>query len=108
MAITVVIGHRGAHPKEVRPEPGFRGYIREGAIPIVAIEGRIERPFGMKKLGLSRIHEQNVHPTVVVVVENRDTRRNGLGQVPVIGAGVDVRPPNSCFVSRCLPEGHVI
>ena len=49
------------------------------------------------KVGLATIHEEDVHPAVVVVVKEGDAWADGLGEMPEVGATGGVDPVNTAL-----------
>src|SRR6185312_10378296 len=102
--VSIIIADGHPHTKQVRRNPRLLRDVSERAVAVVPIESMIERPGGMVKAGPSRVHQENVHFAVVVVVENSDTRAGGFGQISLIRVRVFVSPRDSAFAGRDFAE----
>ncbi len=71
-AVVVVVGRHGPHPVGRVLQAGLRGHVGEGPVAVVAVEAvlRARAAVGRERAGL---HDVEVHPAVVVVVEPRQT-----------------------------------
>ncbi len=50
------------------------GDVGKRAIAIIAVQGGAQRFRGLKKIAGAAVRKEQIHPAVVVVIENRDTR----------------------------------
>ncbi len=78
-SIVVVVRRDGAHAVARVAEAGLLGDVRERAVAIVA-EETAARPLGLRRRQRARLHDVEVHPAVVVVVEPGQPRADHLGQ----------------------------
>lgn len=58
----------------------------------------------MEKSRLAGVYEENVHPAIVVIVENRDARRDSLGKVAALRLCIGVYPINTDAFGLDLAE----
>ena len=77
-AVVVVIAHADALPPTRRREAGLHRHIRESAVVIVVIEMIRGACAGRKSFESSTIHDENIRPAIVVVIEDRDSRSRRL------------------------------
>src|SRR5262249_13196045 len=66
-AVVVVVANSDSHTVHLDRQASFTGSIREGAVPVVAVEGR-ERSSTLVAWPVHAVDEQNILPTVVVVI----------------------------------------
>ena len=80
-------------PNELPPAtPGLVGDVGERAVAVVLVEGVLQRRLRREEVGRAAVDHEDVHPAVVVVVEERHARPHGLGQVSVGRHRVVVHP----------------
>src|SRR6185437_5910438 len=103
-AVAIVIANCRSHPKQVGGDSRLLGDIGERTVAVISIESVLQGLGGMVKAGRSRVHQENVHFAVVVVVENSDTRTGGFGQISLIRVRVFVSPRDSAFAGRDFAE----
>src|SRR4029077_14389076 len=93
-SVVVVIADRHAHSVTILRHAGesrFFGHIGEGAIGILVIQTIPELAigliggltFGHGVIDLCAIDKENVQPSIVVVIQERDASAHGLDQVLV-------------------------
>ena len=93
-AVVVVIADRHAHPKHLDRQASFRRHVGESSVVIVVVERRMRRVIAM--LGpIGAVHEKNVLPAVVVVIEKRNAGTHRLRQKFLSVSAVVVREMNS-------------
>src|SRR3954468_21720064 len=80
-AVTIVIADCDAHTVAAGSDSGALGHIAESAIAIVAIEDIAKRRLRIIEIALAAVDEVNVHPTVIVVVDEPAAGAGGLGEV---------------------------
>src|SRR5262249_52753548 len=93
VTVVVVIAHGYAHP-EGGPgaDAGFLGDIGERAVAIVLVE-RVTKWFrGLEEIRRAAVYQVQIHPSVVVVVEERATGAESFRQVALGRNGVFVDP----------------
>ena len=93
--VAIVICGGDADAEVAAGYAGFDSDIGKSAVAVVAIESVAQRRDGFEKIGRAAIDEIEVHPPIVVVVENRDTGPHGFRQVPAAGFGVIVYEKNT-------------
>ena len=67
--VAVVIPDGNALAKAARRHTGFFRHVGERAVAIVPIQRVTQRRIGTEKIAFAAIHQVNVHPAVVVIVE---------------------------------------
>ncbi len=96
-AIAVEIGGRGAHTEVAHlaaRDARLFGHVGERAIAVVAIERVLDRSFGRVEIGWSTVNEIDIHPTVVIEVEEETAAAARFRKVSQFRAAVIVRPRN--------------
>src|SRR5262249_54088337 len=78
-AIPVVVADRHALPIAAALDPRLPRNISEGAVAIVMVERVAQRRVGIEKITLAAVHEVNVHPSIVVVIEKCAAGAGGFG-----------------------------
>jgi hypothetical protein len=91
-AVVVVIPDRGAHAERASRHPRLVRHLGERAVPVVLVEGVLQRPRRREEIGRTIAHEEEVHPPVVVVIQERATGSESLGEIALRRAGVVVDP----------------
>ena len=82
--VVIVISDGDAHSKQFRIQASGSGDIAKGPIVIVAVKGCTQLPRRTIKAAGTGIHQEDVHPAVVVVVEDRDACARHLGKIPLL------------------------
>ena len=72
-AIGVVVADRDTHAVASTGHPGFFRHIGEGAVAVVVVEGIAERTGRREDVALPAVDQVDVHPSIVVVIEDRAT-----------------------------------
>ncbi len=88
-SVVIVVPRRNAHPISGSFEARFRGNVGERAVVVVSEEPvpKIRRGFvgsfstRLRVLQRRSIHEENIRPTVVIVIKNGHTATHGLDQI---------------------------
>ena len=80
-SVVVVVADADALAPAGCGEAGFRGDVGEGAVVIVAVEVVGGRLPGGKSFELGAIDQEDVGPSVVVVVEDGDAGAGGFDDV---------------------------
>src|SRR5467141_8337 len=77
--VVIVVTHGHAHPEHLNVESCFVSYVSESAVMIVVIE--LGRRVLLNMAGpVHAVHEKNVRPAVVVVVNEGNTGSHGFGE----------------------------
>ena len=97
--VGVVVANGDAHAVAAAGDAGFFGDIRERAVAIVAVEGVAERSGRSPKIAGATVDEVDVHPAVVVVIEEGAAGTGGFGEKFLGGmaTGVDEIDAGSGF-----------
>lgn len=103
--VAVVIAGSQAHAIATTWRSGFFRYICECAVAIVSVQGISKGWIGIKEVAFAAVHEVNIHPTVVVVVDEGAARPCGFRQVHLWGPPVSVNPANAACRGRSFFEG---
>src|SRR5437016_11374639 len=79
VAVIVVVAHSHAHAKHLHLQSRLVGYVRERAVLIIVIE--LRRGVFLNVAGpVHAVHEKNVRPSVIVVVDEGHTRSHRFGE----------------------------
>src|SRR4030095_7246244 len=68
-AVAVIITHGNALSVTARGNASLIRYVSECAVPIVPVECVAQGGIRCEKIAFAAVHQVNVHPAVVVVVE---------------------------------------
>jgi hypothetical protein len=80
-AVAVVIANRDTHPIASAWNSRFLGHVGKCAITIVVIESVAKGRIGIQEITLAAVDQIEVHPAVVVVVDESTTSSHGLREV---------------------------
>ena len=91
-AVVIVIGHGNAQPIHLHGQPRALRHIRERPVTIIAIQ--LQRaPLPLMPRPVAPVHEQNIEPAVVIVIEKRAPGPHRLRQIfRPISAAVMTKP----------------
>ena len=95
VAVVVVITSGDAHAESTAGNAGFFRHVGEGAVVVVAIQGVAKRFLGLEEIGRPAVDQEDVHPAVVIVVEEGAAGAHGFGEESGGGEGVFVGPGNA-------------
>src|SRR5467141_1071835 len=102
--VVIVITHGHAHPEHLNVESCFVSYVSESAVMIVVIE--LGRRVLLNMAGpVHAVHEKNVRPAVVVVVNEGHAWSHGLRQKFLPEGSIIVNESNSGLLSD-ITKGH--
>jgi hypothetical protein len=102
--VIVVITDGNAHPERAAGDTSRIGHVRECAVAVVPVERIFQRPFRFEEIARTAVDEIDVHPAVVVEVEERAPGADGLRQIPVRRHRVLVAPCDPALRCRHLFE----
>ena len=91
-AVAIVVTDRDTHAVGIPRHASFLRHVRKCAVAVVAIECVAEWSRRFIEIARSAIRKVDVHPAVVVVVEERAARAYGLRQVHFRRLTTDVNP----------------
>src|SRR5438445_10345232 len=91
-AVSVVIADCHTHPVAASRDPRLFGDVRERAIAIVVIESIAKRRTRIIKIALAAVHQIDVHPSVVVVIEEGTAGSSSFRQKHLRRPPVTVHP----------------
>src|SRR6266540_4056116 len=103
LAVFIIVEPDGAGGPSRRRDSGFLGYVCERAVAVVVIEGVPGRIAGCEKIRRATVNEIDIHPAIIVVIEEHAAGANRLRQIAVCGQGVVVHPIDSrllCHVGK--------
>src|SRR4029077_2091917 len=80
-SVVVVVANRQAEAPSTVRDPGFGAYVGEGAVVIVAVELVGMALAGAHVFQGGAVDQEDVHPAVVVVIEDGDASAHGLNDV---------------------------
>ena len=109
-AVGIVVPHSYTHAIASGGDAGLFGDLRECPVAIVAVEGIAEGWIRGEKIALAAVHQIDVHPAIVVVVQKGATRAGGLGQEVIRRTAVLMTPGESAgrrghFLKERLQSG---
>ena len=93
--VAVVVPDRHALAVAAACYPGRLRDIGERPVAVIPVKRVAERRLGVVEIAFSAVHEVDVEPAVVVVVEEGASGAGGLRQIHFRRAAVGVRPGNS-------------
>src|SRR5207245_11013707 len=99
-SIAVVIPDGDAHAVCISWYPRFKRHVGIGAITIVAVKSIAQELLRLEEIARSAVHEVDVHPSVVVVVQERAAGTHGFGKMRHWRTSAHVRPRKSGHSSR--------
>src|SRR5205085_3917679 len=91
-AVVIEITYSDAHAKDSATHARFLRYVSKCTVPIILVERVSNRFGGLPEIAGSAVDEVDVHPAVVIVIEESASRTQGFGQVTVVGQCVLVHP----------------
>lgn len=97
MPVGIVIANRRSHAKQVGAQAGFLRDVRERPVPVVSVKSMGERLWRMKEVRFPGVHKKDIHPAILVVVEDGDPWRNRFGKRALFRMRVDMHPSDSAF-----------
>ena len=80
-AVAIVISNGRTHPVPTAGDAGLCGDVCEGSVPVVLVKRVAQRGIWVKKITLPAVDQVNVHPAVVVIIDERTPGTHGFGQV---------------------------
>ena len=98
--VAVIVADGDAHAVRVSGHARFLRHVGESAVAVVVIERVPEWLSRLIEIAASAVHQINVHPAVVVVVEECAAGSDCLGQMSHWGATVHVNPRNAAGGGR--------
>ena len=98
--IAVIVAHGCTHAIAATGDAGLFGHVRECAVAVIAVKGVAQRLGRSKYVALAAVHQVDVHPAVVVIVEESATRASRLGQIFFGRKTGGVRPGNAAGGGR--------
>ncbi len=84
-AIVIVITHSHAHAERTARDAGLFGDIGKGSIAIVLIESVANGLVWLVEIAGARIDQVEIHPAVVVVIEESGAVSHGFWKMAMIG-----------------------
>ena len=98
--ISVIVANGDTLPIAAAGNPSLYRHLSESAIAIVVIKSISQGRVGIKEIAFAAVHEINIHPPVVVIVEKGTTGAGSLGEVMLMGLSADVPPRNPAHFGR--------
>src|SRR5262249_59412616 len=93
--VTVIVGCGHSHAEPSACDSCFIGHVGERAVVVVVVKGVLERRGRRVEITGAAVDQVDVHPAVVVIVEEGASRAHGLRQVVSHRVSVVVRPGNA-------------
>ena len=103
-AIVVVVADRDAHAERPARHAGLVRHVGKGAIAIVPQQRVLERRGGLKKVAGTAVHQVDVHPPVVVEIEEGASGTERFREESRWRPGVLVRPGDAARRRRDFDE----
>ena len=97
-AVSIVIAHGYALAIAAGSHASFYGYVSESSVAIILVQRITQGRIGIEKITVPAVDQVNVHPTVIVIVEESATCARGLWQVFLRRLPRGVLPGNA---TRC-------
>ncbi len=91
-AVVVVVPYGDAHSKIGPGHAGLLGDVGECAIAVVLVEGVAHRLGRLPKIAGTAVHQEDIHPAIVVVVEKGTAGTQRFGQEAAGRHGVFMHP----------------
>ncbi len=91
-AIVVVVADGYTHSEIGPGNTGFFGDIGEGAVAIIFVEGVANGLAGLPEIAGAAIDQENIHPAIIVVVEEGAAGAQRFREEPARRYGVFVNP----------------
>ena len=106
-AIVVIVAHRAAKPPPVIRDSRFFRHLGKRSIAVVVEERRVRRNrLPAQCVDGRSIHQVDVEPAVVVVVEKADARTLGLDNDLLRGSAGRIVPPCQAGLFGCIHENN--
>jgi len=97
--VAIIVTNGDTHTIATTSDDGLFGYQGECSITVVAVESVAQRRLGIVKIAAAAVDEVDVHPAVVVVVEECATPACRLGQVVFSRSSINMFPCDA--TDRC-------
>src|SRR6185295_2492458 len=85
---------------------GFIGDIAESAVAVIAVESVLYRRFRSVKIGWSTVDQIDVHPAIVIKIEEEATATAGLRKMSQLRAAVVMNPRDLTLRCRHFSKRH--
>src|SRR5439155_26009911 len=99
-AVAIVITDSNTHTVAASSHTGFFGDIDERSVAVIFIECVAQRRIGIEEIAFTTVDEVNVHPSVVVVVQEGTACAGSFRKIVFRRTPVYVSPGNSGFSGR--------
>ena len=80
-AVAVVIPHCRTHPISSSGNASFFCYVRETSVAVVSVKCVAQRGLGIEEITLAAVNQVNVHPTIIVIINECAPSTHGFRQV---------------------------
>src|SRR5882724_4543951 len=94
-SVAIVVTDGNALAVSAGNNAGLFGDVREGAVAVISIQSIPQRRIGSVKIALAAVDQIDVHPPVVVVIQERTASPRSFGQIFLGGLAIDVNPRNT-------------
>src|SRR3989442_9825363 len=95
VAVAVVVAHCYSHAKQIRSDSGSLGHVCESSIVVVAIKSVPQGSPRTKEYGGARVLPEQIHPAVIVVLEDCNSWRLRFGEGTGVRHGIVINPGHS-------------
>src|SRR5262249_19033381 len=103
--VAVVVAHGNALPISASGDAGLLGHVRESTVAIVVVKRVTERRIRGVEVAGAAVDEVEVHPAIVIVVEERAAGAGGLGEIFLCGLAGRVFPRDAALRGGDFFEG---
>src|SRR6266851_833243 len=108
ITVAVVVAGCGAHSVAAARDTRLFRDICKGSVSIVSIESVAKRRVGFVEITPAAVDQIDVHPAVIVIIQERATRPRSFREVIAWGPSIHVLPENAAdgrrdLLKQCLP-----
>ena len=96
-SVAIIVCRSDAHSVSTSGDTGFFCDVRERSVAIVVVERVSKRSFRLKKIATAAVHQVDVHPSVIVVVEERTAGARRFRKEVFRRPSIYVSPKNLAF-----------
>src|SRR2546426_8309616 len=107
ISVVVIVAYRYTHAESgARGDAGLFRYISERAVAIILVERVARRLQRFIEIRWTAVHQVQIHPAVVVIIEECAAWTECLGEIPFGRHGVLMHPSDTAHLRRDLLENR--